>query len=106
VVKTSAQYAAGIQCPQRDRGDRRGGRGDGAHLSERGCIALTFGGYGADDDIVVASVRAYLAALNRMMAVTGDAGGHSRKAQVATVTCLSAAWIYETIHIVGVYDLG
>jgi 2-isopropylmalate synthase len=36
--------------------------------------AKTFGGYGADDDIVVASVKAYLAALNRMIAVMGLAG--------------------------------
>ncbi|MFW5708656.1 MAG: 2-isopropylmalate synthase [Chloroflexota bacterium] len=33
----------------------------------------SFGGYGADSDIVVASVKAYLAALNRMVAVLGDA---------------------------------
>lgn len=31
----------------------------------------SFGGYGADTDIVVASVKAYLAALNRMLAVLG-----------------------------------
>jgi 2-isopropylmalate synthase len=34
----------------------------------------TFGGYGADSDIVVASVKAYLAALNRMLAVFGYDG--------------------------------
>jgi 2-isopropylmalate synthase len=34
----------------------------------------SFGGYGADSDIVVASVKAYLAALNRMVAVMGLAG--------------------------------
>ncbi|MCA0452952.1 MAG: 2-isopropylmalate synthase [Chloroflexi bacterium] len=34
----------------------------------------SFGGYGADDDIIVASVKAYLAALNRMVAVLGMAG--------------------------------
>jgi 2-isopropylmalate synthase len=44
----------------------------------------TFGGYGADDDVIVASVRAYLAALNRMIAVTG-AGGHTPEGEVATV---------------------
>lgn len=44
----------------------------------------SFGGYGADDDIIVASVRAYLAALNRMMAVTG-AGGQTPEGAVATV---------------------
>lgn len=44
----------------------------------------SFGGYGADDDIIVASVRAYLAALNRMIAVTG-AGGHTPEGAAATV---------------------
>lgn len=32
---------------------------------------LTFGGYGADSDIVVASAKAYMAALNRMIAALG-----------------------------------
>jgi 2-isopropylmalate synthase len=31
----------------------------------------SFGGYGADSDIIVASVKAYLAAVNRMLAVLG-----------------------------------
>ncbi|MCA9885651.1 MAG: 2-isopropylmalate synthase, partial [Anaerolineae bacterium] len=31
----------------------------------------TFGGYGADSDIVVASVKAYMAAVNRMIAAMG-----------------------------------
>ncbi len=31
----------------------------------------SFGGYGADSDIIVSSVKAYLAALNRMLAVLG-----------------------------------
>jgi 2-isopropylmalate synthase len=31
----------------------------------------TFGGYGADGDIIVASVKAYMAALNRMIASIG-----------------------------------
>ncbi len=34
----------------------------------------TFGGYGADTDIVVASARAYLAALNKLLAATGQYG--------------------------------
>ena len=37
-----------------------------------------------DDDIIVASVRAYLAALNRMIAITG-AGGHTPEGAVSTV---------------------
>ena len=45
----------------------------------------SFGGYGADDDIIVASVRAYLAALNRMLAVTG-VGGRTPEGSVATVS--------------------
>jgi 2-isopropylmalate synthase len=32
----------------------------------------TFGGYGADTDIIMASAKAYLAALNRMLAVKGS----------------------------------
>ncbi len=34
----------------------------------------TFGGYGADTDIVVASAKAYLAALNKMLVATGQYG--------------------------------
>ncbi len=34
----------------------------------------TFGGHGADPDIIVASVKAYLAALNRMLVATGTEG--------------------------------
>lgn len=44
----------------------------------------SFGGYGADDDIIVASVKAYLAALNRMIAVTG-AGNRVPEGNVSTV---------------------
>ncbi len=44
----------------------------------------SFGGYGADSDIVVASVKAYLAALNRMVAVMGLAG-HMPEGEVAAV---------------------
>jgi len=34
----------------------------------------TFGGYGADTDIVVASAKAYLSALNKMLIATGQYG--------------------------------
>jgi 2-isopropylmalate synthase len=34
----------------------------------------TFGGYGADTDIVVASAKAYLAAMNKLLAATGEYG--------------------------------
>jgi 2-isopropylmalate synthase len=34
----------------------------------------TFGGHGADPDVIVASTKAYLAALNRMLVATGSAG--------------------------------
>jgi 2-isopropylmalate synthase len=45
----------------------------------------SFGGYGADDDIIVASVRAYLAALNRMIAGLGL--GHVKpEGEAATVS--------------------
>lgn len=44
----------------------------------------SFGGYGAHSDIVVASVKAYLAALNRMLAVVGY-GGSVPEGEAATV---------------------
>ena len=49
----------------------------------------SFGGYGADSDIVVASVKAYLAALNRMVAITG-AGGYKPEGAVSTVNLASS----------------
>lgn len=45
----------------------------------------SFGGYGADSDIVVASVKAYLAAVNRMIAIMG-LGGHQPEGEVSTVS--------------------
>ncbi len=44
----------------------------------------SFGGYGADDDIIVASVKAYLAALNRMLAIVGY-GTNLPEGEAATV---------------------
>ncbi|MEL6149493.1 MAG: 2-isopropylmalate synthase [Chloroflexota bacterium] len=44
----------------------------------------SFGGYGADDDVIVASVRAYLASLNRMLATVGH-GSHQPEGGAATV---------------------
>ena len=43
--------------------------GDGAPEHPR-----TFGGYGADTDIVVASAKAYLAALNKLLVASGQYG--------------------------------
>jgi 2-isopropylmalate synthase len=42
--------------------------------------ARTFGGYGADTDIIVASAKAYLSALNKMLLA---AGAHASTAEVA-----------------------
>ena len=36
--------------------------------------SLTFGGYGADNDVIVASAKAYMAALNRMISIIGTEG--------------------------------
>lgn len=49
----------------------------------------SFGGYGADNDIIVASVKAYLAALNRMVAVMGQ-GDRKPEGDVSTVNMKSA----------------
>jgi len=43
----------------------------------------TFGGHGADTDIIVASVKAYLAALNKMLIATGKYGQAEAAAVVA-----------------------
>lgn len=51
-------------------------------LSDKG--DRSFGGYGADDDIIVASVRAYLGALNRMLIALGH-GTTKPEGSVATV---------------------
>lgn len=45
----------------------------------------SFGGYGADNDIVVASVKAYLAAVNRMLAILG-LDGVQPEGEAATVS--------------------
>jgi 2-isopropylmalate synthase len=49
----------------------------------------TFGGYGADADIVVASVKAYLGAVNRMIAAAGY-GGRTPEGEVAAYGLPSA----------------
>jgi 2-isopropylmalate synthase len=44
----------------------------------------TYGGYGADTDIVVASVKAYLSAVNKLLVASGKYGG-PEKVSVETV---------------------
>jgi 2-isopropylmalate synthase len=48
----------------------------------------TFGGYGADGDIIVASVKAYLAAVNRMVVALGI--GRAPEGEAATVNLSKA----------------
>jgi 2-isopropylmalate synthase len=41
-------------------------------MPQNGQVRLrTFGGYGADTDILVASAKAYLSALNKLLAASG-----------------------------------
>ncbi len=50
---------------------------DGAHTMDAQSEVpqpRTFGGYGADTDIIVASAKAYLSALNKVLVATGDYG--------------------------------
>ncbi len=42
----------------------------------------TYGGYGADTDIIVASAKAYLSALNKLLAEGGDRGEVAAAARV------------------------
>ena len=43
----------------------------------------TFGGHGADTDIIVASAKAYLSALNKLLVATGRFGEPETAAEVA-----------------------
>ena len=52
--------------------------------------ARTFGGYGADTDVLMASAQAYLAALNRLLVAEGQ-GSHGREAGPAAVHTRSSA---------------
>jgi 2-isopropylmalate synthase len=45
--------------------------------------ARTFGGHGADTDIIVAATKAYLSALNKMLVATGAYGESERPAHVS-----------------------
>jgi 2-isopropylmalate synthase len=50
----------------------------------------TYGGYGADTDIIVASVKAYLSAINKLLADQGQRERPSTTAQVGVTTDLPA----------------
>jgi 2-isopropylmalate synthase len=43
---------------------------------------LSFGGHGADTDIIVASVKAYLAALNKLLAASGRYGSAEKPSEI------------------------
>jgi 2-isopropylmalate synthase len=43
----------------------------------------TFGGYGADTDIIVASAKAYLSAINKMLVATGQYEIHTEAVEAA-----------------------
>jgi 2-isopropylmalate synthase len=58
-------------------------------ISPENNSSRTFGGYGADGDIIVASVKAYMAALNRMIASIG-LGDVEPEGDVATVGITSS----------------
>ena len=45
----------------------------------------TFGGYGADTDIVVASAKAYLSALNKILVASGEYGSAETESAAVTV---------------------
>jgi 2-isopropylmalate synthase len=49
----------------------------------------TFGGYGADTDIIVASAKAYLAALNKLLIATGKYRSETTPTKQSTVTLTS-----------------
>ena len=45
----------------------------------------TFGGHGADTDIIVASAKAYLSALNKLLVASGEYGEAEKASQVEAV---------------------
>ena len=47
---------------------------------------LTFGGHGADTDIIVASAKAYLAAVNKILAASGRYGKPEKVSKVSVTT--------------------
>ena len=49
----------------------------------------TFGGYGADSDIVVASVKAYLSALNKMLVASGKYGMFEKTSVELIAQCIT-----------------
>ena len=51
----------------------------------------TYGGYGADTDIIVASVKAYLSAVNKLLAEGGEQARSSTTAQVGVVASSPSA---------------
>ena len=69
-----AARAPRVRGPRRDRGDRRARRGERADRASAGragdgdARARVFHGHGADTDILVAAAKAYVAAINRMLA--------------------------------------
>ena len=46
----------------------------------------TFGGYGADTDIIVASAKAYLAALNKLLIATGNYRSKAAPPEQSTIS--------------------
>jgi 2-isopropylmalate synthase len=65
---------------------------DNASISQRtspqnGQVRIrTFGGYGADTDIIVASAKAYLAALNKLLIATGKYRSEAAESKQSTLT--------------------
>jgi 2-isopropylmalate synthase len=55
------------------------------HAQRSHGLPRTFGGYGADTDIVVASVRAYMSALNKMLIAQGRRNSMVKKPNQAKV---------------------
>ncbi|MEP7357820.1 MAG: 2-isopropylmalate synthase, partial [Anaerolineales bacterium] len=52
--------------------------------------ARTFGGHGADTDIIVASVKAYLAAVNKLLVANGDFGADTERSAEVGIAARSS----------------
>ena len=83
IIGGAAQYSAGVQCAQRVT-EGIDALGEVTVRIKPEGSSRSFGGYGADSDIVVSSVKAYVAALNRMISSLG-LGDVAPEGEVATV---------------------
>ncbi len=69
IEPTDVMQSAGLQAEAGSSSNGNGDRSGGPYLTQTGPRARTYSGHGADMDIIVASAKAYMSALNKMLTV-------------------------------------